>query len=286
MNKRIFILILIVVIFSTGASLGAEPQYVPLDNQSMGLLMQRILETKLIPYTKTNKGLSYTINELQEFAMDWEQECFFIKVKFTAEYDPGFFNVSTAGVIKVKGAGLLSASEQKLGVKLLEVQEVTLDNADELINEPLQKVLNKSLAGKEIWQGDPPAAKELLNKNNYLDLVKIAIANSLPITANDKKLSLTLNLINELSQAGTVPGQMKAGFDMNGTYKSLLKLNFKGKMGLEVDVLVDPAELAGKIRIDSLSSLDLKNVPSFMDGLIRKLVDSKIKGKVMEFTWK
>jgi hypothetical protein len=285
MRKSIWILLLIILTVFSGTAWGTKPGYLPLNNETMGTLLQKIIETKLIPLTATNEGLTLNITKLNTFVMDWERERIILNVNFTADYDPGFFKVSAAGRIGITGAGLIAATEQKIGVKLLEIQELKIESSSNAINEPVRRLLNKILAGKEFWQGDPPSVKETLTEDNYVSLLKIAVAKGLPIHADNEKASITLTQLETLNQT-TNPGQFEAVFTMTGRYKSLITMSFEGKMGLTVSVSVDPTELAGETRIDSLTSLDLKNVPSFLDSVIRSIAESKIKGTTSTFSWK
>lgn len=262
----------------------AGSSMVPLNQESLASMLRKTVEVKMIPCEMKSKDTTVNITKLLDFSMDWEKSELTLACEFSAEYRK-FINVKTGGEVSLKGTGLLSANEQKIGVKIIELNTLKLKQSNSMIDDVVRSLLNKSLSGKEMWQGEPPKTSEPITKDNYTTLLQVVINQSLPMEGEDNKSSFSMEHLNSL-KALSDPGQFEANFDLKGTYNLLGKKKYEGKATILIHVLVDPEALAGVIQIDKLTGLDLKGYPGFLDGIIRALMNGKLKGKEMPFAWK
>jgi hypothetical protein len=73
---------------------------------------------------------------------------------------------------------------------------------------------------------------------------------------------------------------------MKGTKKGLFYRNFSGTAGVHVTVGLAPDDLAGTIRIEKITNLQLDGTPRFLAAIVRGLVNIKLKGEEIPFSWK
>lgn len=265
----------------------AEPVSVPLTRDNMALLLERTVQSKLIPVTmKDDSGFSITLTGLKSFTMNWDTNEFKADLTFQAEYVSKWLpiHIRQDGETVVSGCGLFSAEEQKLGVKLVRIDDMQFHGLLQIAHEPIRKLLNKKLSGKELWQGGAPAQSATLTGDNWTEMLRIGIAEELPHAGVSGKISYTLTKLNSLT-ALDGPGRFAAEFVLDGRHQGLVSLGFEGVAAVSASVWVVPDELRGKVRIEEVQRLDLKRVPAFIDAIIRRSLSDKLNTEEFEFSW-
>lgn len=262
----------------------AESQWVPLDPDITGKLLAHIVKTQLVGTELGKDGLGLKITALNDFSMDWQRSRFNLDCGFRLSYNNGFFDLEESGTIALSGAGLMSVPEQKLGVKLLKIDGFQLAGFDRRVNAGLQLLLEKGLAEKEFWMEEAPAESEILIKDNLGNLLGVALNQILPQRMDAEGTEVILNRVSQIA-FGEEPGNMQARIALEGTYRKWLKLSFAGEAGVNLRVFVDPEALAGKIIIEELTDLQLDRSPAMLDGMLRKLINDRLQGKSVEFSW-
>jgi hypothetical protein len=261
-----------------------EPHYVPFDRESAVALIRKTVEIKMVPYEIKGNGFTLTITKLQCFKMDWEQARFSLKCSFNIKYNKlGSFRES--GEFAMVGAGLIAPREQKLGVRIDAVPKVKLKGILSQFNEAIKYAVEKSLAGKEFWSGPAPPASETMTKENFSLLVQVALAQQLPWSGGTKDSIITLLTLHSLELLPQ-PGKISADFDMEGTRKGWFFKKHSGRADVAMEVWVDPDQLVGKIKIIQINKLKLDHTPGIVAVLIRGLVNVKLKGNELPFSWK
>lgn len=284
-NFKLAICMVFLVFIIVGNTFSATaPNYIPFSRDNAAILLQKTVEAKLIPCVIENNGLKLTITKLLDFSMDWEKAQFTLACAFTAD-SQGFFKLNESGEVILSGSGLISKTEQKIGVKLLEIKELKLKHSVGLISEAARVILDKSLSGKELWQAGPPDSSETLTKDNFTTLLMVALNQELPMTITDNASSVTLIKLDDIALMSE-PGQLQARFALKGTSQQLITIPFEGEATVGVSVFVDPDAMAGLIRIEKLTDLKLKGAIGLLDGIIRGLINNKLKGKETQFVWK
>jgi hypothetical protein len=284
--KIIGVMLVLAVLLVNNPALRAEagPHYVPFDRESAVALIRRTVEIKMVPYEMKGNGFVLTITKVQYFKMDWDKAQFALKCSFDAKYNKlGSFRES--GEFAMVGAGLIAPQEQKLGIRIVAIPTVKLNGILGQLSEGIKIVVDKSLAGKEFWNGSAPATSESMTKDNFPMLVQVALAQQLPWTGGTDDSSITLLVLHNLTLLPQ-PGKITASFDMEGTRKGLFFKKYSGRASVDVEVWVDPDQLAGKIKINQINELKLDNTPGLMAGIIKGLVNVKLKGDEMPFSWK
>jgi hypothetical protein len=281
--QSLFVICLGISVLCSGPAT-AEPNYVSFGRDSVVALMQKTVETKMLPAVIKGEGLIITVTKLLQFSMDWEKSQFFFRCGFTVEPQK-YGIVKESGEIALTGMGLLALSEQKMGVKVINVTGFKLNGPLGGFNEGLKIVIDKSMSGKEYWYGKAPLSSEKLTKDNFAAMLRVAITQQLPWTGKTEKTSLTFLALHEFAVLPE-PGKLYAGFDMKGTKKGLFYHNFSGTVGVNVDVRLAPEDLAGIIRIEKITSLQLDGTPRFLAPIVRGLVNIKLKGEEIPFSWK
>jgi hypothetical protein len=286
--KLIGMMMVLAVCLGNNAVLRAEADadqahYVPFDRESAVTLIEKTVTTKMVPYEIKGNGFTLTITKIQYFKMGWDQAQFALKCSFDAVYNKiGHFKES--GEFAMTGAGLLAAREQKLGVRIINVTDVKLNGILGQFSKGIKIVANKSLAGKEFWSGPPPPTSEMMTKDNFALLLQVAMARQLPWTGGTEENSITLLVLHNLTLLPQ-PGKISASFDMEGTRRRLFLKRYSGRASVEVEVWIDLDRLAGKVRINRITELKLDKTPGLMEGIIRGLVNAKLKGNEMPFSW-
>jgi hypothetical protein len=283
MSKTLTVIILILISCNALAIRAAEPRYAPFGPESAAALMRKTVEAKMTPYVIENKGFTLTITKLLDFKMDWEKARFFLKCSFEARYNK--VGLEESGEFAMEGAGLIAPDEQKLGVKILAIPSLKMKGLLGQFSEGIKIVAEKSLAGKEFWNAAAPTASMKLTKENFPLLVQVAMAQQLPWTGVTEKTTVTFLVLHNLKLLSE-PGKVCASFDLEGTRKGWLFKKFAGRAGVEADVGIDPDALAGVIRINRITELKLAHTPGLMQGVIRGLVNAKLRGKEILFSWK
>jgi hypothetical protein len=284
--KLLGLVLLLAVLLVNNSALRAEaePHYVPFNRESAVALIQKTVETKMVPYEIKDNGFVLTITKVQYFKMDWDQAQFTLRCSFDAAYHKlGSFKES--GEFAMVGTGLIAPQEQKLGVQIIAIPSVKLNGILGQFSEGLKVVVDKSLAGKEFWNGPAPATSEKMTKENFPMLVQVAIAQQLPWTGGTADSAITLLVLHNLTLLPQ-PGKITASFDMEGTRKGLFFKKYSGRASVDVEVWIDPDQLAGKIKINQINDLKLDHTPGLMEGIIRGLVNVKLKGNEIPFSWK
>jgi hypothetical protein len=115
-------------------------------------------------------------------------------------------------------------------------------------------------------------------------LLQVAINQVLPQTFTSEETTVTLNRVEEL-YFGAEPGMVQSRIAINGNYQKIFNFAYSGLIGVEVRVLVDPEQLAGEITIDRITNLQLDKSPALLDGIIRRMVNAKLKGQTIAFEW-
>jgi hypothetical protein len=261
-----------------------EPHYVPFDRESAVALIRKTVETKMVPYEIKENGFTLTITKIRYFKMDWDKPQFTLKCSFNAAYNK-FGSFKESGEFAVVGAGLIAPQEQKLGVRIIDIPTLKLKGILGQFNEGIKFVVNKSLAGKEFWNGASPASGEMMTKDNFSLLVQVAIAQQLPWTGGTDDSSITLLVLHNLTLLPQ-PGKVAASFEIEGRRKGMFFKKYSGRASVEVEVWIDPEQLAGKVKINKITKLKLNNTPGLMAGIIRGLVNVRLKGNEMPFSWK
>ena len=282
MHKTILIGMLFALLFPATFG-GADAGFVPFDRDKIILLLKKTMEMKFLPYRmEDEKGRVIVIKKLHELTMDWQNGNLYIQMVFEYRQKFLFWQVKKHGEIRVLGQGIFSAAEQKLGIKILQIEHFQMDS---IFSGVILSRLAQKITGREIWPETPPSSYEILTGENLPELLRAAIAKFLPFSgeSGDLKLALTaLNKIEFLSE----PGAVEIDFNFEGEYCLLAKIPFKGCMGVKTTVLVNPEELCGAMRIDSVTRLNFNRSVSLLDGLIQKWAAARLKGKIFEFSWK
>lgn len=287
-QHRIWTVIFIITLVGIGAGSAvlsvSEPQWVPLSPESSGLMLQNALISRMLPYRVESNGLQLIVERLLDWAIDWQQGQFTIKCAFTAGTSGSLLQLSQTGAITLTGTVLFSAPEQKVGFRLFRIDSLELDHTAHFLSESARVVLNRGLAGKELWSGTPPQTSQILTDANFSKLLEMVISRQLPLVVNDGKSSITMNRIEEIAFL-TEPGTMQVKFDVQGVYHKIFNWKFDGGAQVKLRVEVDPLQLAGVVRMESLTDLQLKGVPFWIDHWIRGLINSRIRGQVFRFDW-
>jgi hypothetical protein len=281
--SRCFLGISLTVFLLCGFAVAA-PNYVPFERDSAVALLQKTVETKMLPAVIKGDGFVVTVTKLLQFTMDWERSQFFFRCGFTIEPQK-YGIIKESGEIALTGMGLLAPSEQKLGVKVTNVTGFKLNGPLGGFNEGLRIIVDKNMSGKEYWYGKAPLASEKLTKDNFATMLRVALIRQLPWTGTTATTSLTLLDLHELTLLPE-PGKLHASFDMKGTKKGLFYRNFSGVAGVNVEVRLAPDDLAGIIRIEKITNLQLDGTPRFLEAILRGLVNIKLKGEEIPFSWK
>jgi hypothetical protein len=274
----------ICLISVSGGFAAAEPNYVPFERDSAVAMLQKTVETKMLPAVIKGDGFIITVTKLLQFTMDWERSQFFFRCGFTVEPQK-YGLIKESGEIALTGMGLLAPFEQKLGVKVDNVTGFKLNGPLGGFSEGLRIIVDKSISGKEYWSGKAPFASEKLTKDNFAAMLRVAITRQLPWTGTTETTSLTLLALHDFTILSE-PGKLYASFDMKGTKKGLFYRNFSGTAGVNVEVKLAPDDLAGIIRIEKITNLQLDGTPHFLEAIVRGLVNIKLKGKEIPFSWK
>lgn len=282
-SKWLCLTLLVLSLYGTSVW-GVQPQYVPFQRESAVALLQKTVEAKMIPYVIKNDGWVLTVTKLQYFTMNWEKAQFTLKCSFEAEYTRlGSFKES--GEIAFSGMGLIAPAEQKIGVRILNISELKLNGLLSKFSSAIKIAVDKSMADQEFWFGETPVASEKLTKDNFDKLVEVALAQQLPWTGTTDNTTLTFTALHSFVMLPQ-PGKVSASFAMQGTRKSLVFSKFSGQAGVDVDVWINPDELAGIIKINKITRLELDNTIGLVEEIIKGLVNVKMKGEEISFSWK
>lgn len=262
----------------------SEPQYVPLSPESAGLWMRNALTARMVPYRVESNGLQLTVNKLLDWAIDWQQGQFTMKCSFTAGTSGTLLQLSRTGNITLTGMALFSAPEQKIGFRLLRIDGLELDHTNPFLSEAARVVLDRGLAGKELWSGTPPLSSQILTDADFSKLLEMVISRQLPLVVRDGKSSIILNRLEETAFLAD-PGKMRIKLNIQGVYHKIFNWKFDGQAQVELRVDVDPSSLAGVVRLEALTDLKLKGIPFWVNHWIRGLVNSRIRGQIFKFNW-
>jgi hypothetical protein len=266
-------------------SFAEEPRWLPLDQETTAVLLEKVASAKLIPHEVKSGDMTLTITRLNGFRMDWDQAQFRLDCDFTVDYQKSFFRIHQPGQVILSGAGLMVPDEQKLGFRLLRINELRLEKVPGMVSDAARQLADKSLAGKEFWYGEPPAAAaEVLGKDNFGRLLQVAINRILPVSGTGDGTTFTLNRLDDLV-LGVEPGQFEARFDMNGTYRKLMRFSFQGQAAIETHAWVDPDAMAGLIRIDEVTDLRMDHALGLVSGIVKGMINRRLKGKEVRVTW-
>jgi len=135
-----------------------------------------------------------------------------------------------------------------------------------------------------LYGGAAPAASETLCKENLDKMLRVALNQVLPLTINDEKNSVTLNGIEKISFREE-PGLIMVSFNFNGFYQKLFKFTFVGQASILMRVMVEPRQLTGTITIDRVAELKLDQYPSFLEGIIRQMINGRLTERVIYLSW-
>ncbi len=261
---------------------GGECRYLPFDHDSAALLVRRAVETKLIPRTLQSDGLTLAVTELTDFAMDWDRGEFTLACAFRLE-SPFLPRFGKTGEVSLTGSVLIAETERRLGLKLLRVNGFRIGDAAGLGETVAGLLLNRNLAGKEFWGGDPPAGA-VLPAAGLDSLLRAAVDQALPRTWNGASSSFTLESMEDLLLMDE-PGRMRARVRISGSRRGLFHLAFTGSASLEATVLADPENLAGLVRMERLDELALDGYPRFICRIARSWAERRIRGQEWKFAW-
>lgn len=282
---RLLWLSLMMLTCSGNFILGAETtRNVPFECESAVDLLQKTVEIKMIPYVIKNDGFVLTVTKLQQFVMDWKKSEFMLKCSFEAEHDK-LDSFKESGEIALTGVGLISPEEQKMGVRINNISELKLKGILAQFSAVIKMVADKSLSGKEFWFGQPPTHSKKLTKANFDTLVQVAIAQQLPWTGSTDNTTLTFTALHKLTMLPQ-PGKVVADFEMEGSRKGLMFNKFSGRACADVEVWVAPEELTGVVKINKITELKLDHTLGLVEGIIKGLVNAKMKGEEIRFSWK
>jgi hypothetical protein len=265
----------------------AEPGPVPLTSAVMAKLVERTVQAKLIPYTvEGESGITLTLTALDSFIMDWQRGEFYAEVAFAARYMNEIIPIPIrqSGRAKITGSGLFSASEQKIGGKLLSIDDLKFDGVLRVASDPLRQLLNRKLAGKAFWTGEAPDQSEVLTQSNWTELLRIAVAHHLPFSGTTDKSTVNITNLESL-ESMTEPGMFRIKLDADGEHRGLLRMAFQGYAVATTTVWVDPQALQGKVRIDEVQSVNLNHLPALIDWMVRRSVCKKLQGTEFPFSW-
>ena len=283
--SKLLIVGLAVFIVLPAWNLAAEPHWLPFDQNTAVLLLEKVVATRLIPYEVKSEGMTLRVTRLNSLQMDWAQAQFTLDCEFTVDYQKSILNLHQGGQVALTGAGLLAPAEQKLGVRLLQIKELRLEGTPALVGEAARRVLDKGLSGKEYWYGGvAPETSQILTQDNFYQLLQVAINRILPVSGAEEGSTFTLNRLDELVP-GHDPGQFEARFDLHGTYKKIVSFAFDGQAAVGVHAWVDPLEMVTLIRIDEVNELHMDHTPGIVSGIVRNLINGKLKGKDIHYTW-
>lgn len=266
----------------------AEPGPVPLTSAVMAKLVEKTVKTKLIPYTvEGESGLTLTLTSLESFIMDWERSEYYAEVTFDAQYVNNIvpIPIHQSGSAKITGSGLFSAEEQKIGIKLLRIDDLEFNGMLRLANDPIRRLLNHKLTGRAFWMGEAPNQSQLLTLSNWTELLRIAVAKNLPINGTNGKSTVNITSLESLENTPE-PGSFRVKLTADGFYRGLLRVPYQGVAVATATVWVDPQELQGTVRVDEIQSVSLNNLPGFISGIVRRSVSRKLQGAEFPFSWK
>lgn len=286
--KRLLLPASLALFLGAFSAASAEPGPVPLTTAVMARLVERTVQTKLIPYTvEGESGLTLTLTSLESFIMDWERGECYAEVTFDAQYVNNILPIPIrqSGSAKITGNGLISAEDQKIGVKLLRIDELQFNGMLRMANAPVRQLLNHRLAGREFWMGETPSQSELLTRLNWTELLRIAVAKNLPISGTNGKSNVNITSLESL-ESMPEPGAFRVRLAADGEYRGLINLPYQGYAVATAMVWVDPQELNGTVRVNEIQSVSLNNLPGFIGGIVRRSVSKKLQGTEFPFSWK
>ncbi|HEY8462667.1 MAG TPA: hypothetical protein VIM29_01330, partial [Bacillota bacterium] len=97
--------------------------------------------------------------------------------------------------------------------------------------------------------------------------------------------TLTFTALHKLTMLPQ-PGKVVADFEMEGSRKGLMFNKFSGRACADVEVWVAPEELTGVVKINKITELKLDHTLGLVEGIIKGLVNAKMKGEEIRFSWK
>lgn len=281
------IAVFIAIVNITYAATTDTSTYVPLTCDTVTQLLEYTLSSKFIPMEFTDdKGYTVTLTKLNSFKMDWQSGTFTADIAFKTESTAkNRLQITPIGEATIVGVGLIAPQDQKVGVRIVKIKSLKLKGKLRLIQPIISSMLNNKLAGRESWSNNAPATSAIINETNWIELLKVVIANNLPLTAENKSTSISLSHLNNLTQLNT-PGQFEMELVIQGRYKGIVKVGLKGTINLAVEVRVILEELCGLIQIKEVESIDIENIPDALNGIIKHLANEKFGDKEWYFDWK
>lgn len=276
----------IVIIMLVGSGISeAEERLLPFNQELAATVLEKTLAQKVVGREFDSDGMRITITRLNRFVMDWETSRFTLDCEFRVGYRKGFIILEEAGEVSLEGSGAIAAEEQKLGVKLNRVNRLRLNRMNETMNNMVTKVLDKMLSGKVFWPEAAPAGFDLLTKDNLDTLIQVALNRRMPQTVSGAHIQVTLNQVQKLDFTDE-PGGMAAVADFEGKYDHFPKFSFSGQAGAALQVMLDPKALSGMIRIQQVTDLKVDRTAAFLDGILQRMINAKLQGKEVRFSWK
>lgn len=286
--KRLILPTSLLLLLGAFSTTSAEPGLVPLTSNVMAKLVEKTVQSKLIPYRiEGDLGVALTLTSLDSFNMDWERgECYAI-VSFEVQYinDIVPVGIRQLGRARITGNGLFSAGEQKIGIKLLRIDDLKFKGVLRMASDPIRQLLNKKLTGKTFWMGEAPIQSKLLTRSNWTELLKIAVAKNLPMSETNGKSTVNITNIDSLETL-TDPGSFRAKLTADGCYKGLFKIPYQGQAVVIAMVRVNPQALSGTIRVDEIPNVTLSHLPFFVGGMVKRSINHKLRGTEFPFSWK
>lgn len=243
-------------------------------------VLRALVEKKAVPYTIKKKNAEITISSIKDMTMDWQTSRIVLACSFTIR-TTGFIPVYKTGDITLSGEALFSSGENSIGVRILGIDRLEMDDIPAAVSKVALSLINSSLKGKEYWIGDAPGISETLTKQNFSVMLKMLISRKLPFTFNTKKSEITLYQLYEFDAYR--PGKISAAFYMKGTRKGLIDINYAGVAAVDLALFIDPETLQGYLKIGEISYLKFDDRNAIMQKILSIAARSSLEGKEIKF---
>jgi hypothetical protein len=278
-NRKTFLLLTAAfLILCQGEFAHAEPT--PFNPDDAVTILRRIIEKKAIPFTVKRNDAEICINEIKTMSMDWNTS----RIDFSCAFSirtTGYIPVFKTGELSVSAEALFSEKENGIGIRLIGIERIMLDDIPESLSKYALSLINKSLKGKEYWNGENPESSEVLTKQNFSGMMRIILTKKLPFTFNTKKSIITLYHLYKFDAYR--PGKISAVFYMKGTRKGIIDIDYSGVASIDLSLFIDPETLEGYLKIGEISYLKFDDRNAIMQNILSMFTRSNLEGKRINF---
>lgn len=257
----------------------SDAAYLPFSSDSAIPLIKRIIERKL-PFSMERSGFTMTVRQIKRLEMNWKSSEFELECAFDLSHTDEFV-MKGSGTASIRGTALFSSEENVLGVRLSGIDSLNVRGIASSINRSLATTMSRSVRGREFWAGTAPASSEILTKDNFSTMFRVALERKLPFTFKTKNSATTF--IHLLHIDSYRPGKFFARVYLKGSRKGFIDLNYQGTASVDLDLFIDSENMNGYVKIGKIKKLELEKRNAISQGIIGMIIRSRMEGETIRF---